>query len=98
MYDKCRCTCILAKNLRQVTLSPLFPNQIIPLDITVLLYYLIFINESYYQYKIERNRRCNCCSMIHFRTYQRQMSTNDMLVNVVHHVSSNDIHFNNVLF
>jgi len=97
MYNKCRCTYTLTKKsrrvLRQVTLSPLFFNRFIPLQLILPSYSII---DSYCQDKIELKRRCNCRSMICFRTQQRQMSTNDMLVNITNDVCSNHIHFNNV--
>jgi hypothetical protein len=43
-------------------------------------------------------RRCNCRSMIRFRIELRQISTNDMLVNIINHANSNRIHFNNEHF
>jgi hypothetical protein len=94
MYNKCGCACVLTKKRR--TLSPLLSNHIIPLELTLPSCYIIFITDSSYQHQIELKRRCNCCPMIHFRSEQRQTSTDDMLVNNNDHVSSNNIRFNNV--
>jgi hypothetical protein len=100
MYNKCLCAYILTKNsrqvLRQVTLSTLFFNRFISLQLILPSYSIISIIDSYCQDKIELKRRCNCRSMICFRTQQRQMSTNDMLVNITNDVCSNHSHFNNV--
>jgi hypothetical protein len=101
MYNKCCYTFLISKkltDLQQITLSLLFSNHIIPLQLILRLYYTIFIIDNYYQHIIEVKRRCNCRSMICFRTGQRQMSTNDMLININNHVSSNYIHYNNVHF
>ncbi len=102
MYNQCCCACILAKKLRQilqqVTLLSLFSNRINPLQLFLPLYLITPIIDSYCQQKIELKRRCNCRSMICFRTGQRQMSTNNILENIINHVCSNNIHFNNVHF
>jgi len=101
MYNKCCYTFILTKNrtnLRQITpllLLLIFSNHIIPIQLILLLYYII---DSYSQYIIEVKRRCNCRSMNCFQIGQRQMSTNDMLINIIKHVCSNHNHSYNVYF
>lgn len=102
MYSKCYFACILAKNprqiLRQETLLSLFSNYIISLQLSLPLYFIISIIDSYCQHKIELKRWCNCLSMICFRAGQQQMLTNGMLVNITDHGCSNYIHFNHVHF
>ncbi len=95
MYNKCCCVNILTKNsraiLREETLSPL-------LQPILLSFFILFLIDCYYQHSIELTRRCNCRSMIRFRIELRQISTNDMLVNIINHANSNRIHFNNEHF
>ncbi len=102
MYNKCCCAYVLLKRrrrLRQVTSSPLLSNHIIPLQLTQPSYHIIVITGSCYQHKIEANRRCNCRPMILLRRmFQRQTLTDDMLVNINNHVTSNNIHINHVYF
>jgi hypothetical protein len=102
MYNKyCCCAYVLLKRrrrLRQVTSSPLLSNHIIPLQLTQLSYHIIVIIVSCYQHKIEVNRRCTCRPMIVRRMFQRQTSTDGMLVNLNNHVTSNKIYINNVYF
>jgi hypothetical protein len=101
MYNKCCRAYVLLKKrrrLRQVTSSPLLSNRIIPLQLTQPSYHIIVIIGSCYQHKIEVNRRCNCRPMILRRMFQRQTSTDGMLVKINKHVTSNNIYFNNVYF
>ena len=93
MYNKCGYTWILRQNLEEyLRATPLVFNCIIPLKPNLPLESL----DAYNLYESKFNRRCTCRSMIRFRTRQRQMSTDGMLIKIVHDVCANFTHFNNV--